>query len=406
MTLPQLDSLHASLHAAISQLGDQLEVLPSVPVDIADVGGRILAEPLLADRDSPALDVSAMDGYALKLRDLNIGSGDVASSLYVQATTPAGSPPVQLNDGMAVRIFTGAPVPPQADCVVRREDTHESESQVSIRVPATSLQPGQNIRRRGENTRRGEVVLPAGTVVDSAAIAAIAAFGGPRIAARQRVRVAILNTGDELAQPGEEVHAWQIRDSNGLTLQTWLDALPWVEVVRRQRVADTFANVREALTQQATQCDAIILTGGVSMGDTDFVPSAVEAIGGEIAFHRLPLRPGKPVLGAALNGKLVLGLPGNPVSVAVTARVFGLPLLAKIAGARLDCRRPLVNLAAADDKRLDLVWFRLVEIDETGEVRLVTSQGSGDLVSLARSSGFVEIPPGQAGNGPWPFTMW
>ena len=142
------------------------------------------------------------------------------------------------------------------------------------------------------------------------------------------------------------------------------------------------------------------------MGDTDYVPAAISSIGGEVVFHRLPIRPGKPILGAHLGSTLILGLPGNPVSVAVTARVFGVPLLGKLAGLTSPPVQPLVHLSSADDKQLPLTWYRLIEVDSAGRTQLVTSQGSGDLVSLARSAGFVTVAAGQSGPGPWPLTLW
>jgi molybdopterin molybdotransferase len=396
MKLPQVDSVRA----AIGKLAERLNPIAIERIPLAQAMGRVLAEALRADRDSPALDVSAMDGYAIRIND------NQNLPLPVQTTVPAGAPPVHLEPGSAIRIFTGAPVPAEAECVVRREDTEESDSSVIIRVPASELQLGQHIRRRGENIRRGDTVIPAGKLMDASTIAAVASFGESHIAVRRKLRVAILNTGDELVQPGEPVADWQIRDSNGPTLQAWLGQLPWVEIVSRSRVEDRFDSVLGELRSKHADCDAIILTGGVSMGDTDFVPAAIQQLGGEIAFHRLPIRPGRPVLGASLEGKLLLGLPGNPVSVAVTARVFGLPLLKALAGSSTSELRPLVQLQAADEKRIDLIWYRLVTIAADGRVCLSQTQGSGDVVSLAQSDGFVELPPGRSGTGPWPLTMW
>ncbi len=142
------------------------------------------------------------------------------------------------------------------------------------------------------------------------------------------------------------------------------------------------------------------------MGDADFVPEAIESLGGEIAFHRLPIRPGKPVLGASLDGKLILGLPGNPVSVAVTSRTIGQPLLAHLAGSTHELPSLLVTLANPDDNQLPLVWHRLVRINSGGQAELVDGKGSGDIVSLARSDGFVVVPPERFGPGPWPFVAW
>ncbi len=396
MQLPQL----APLAAAIEKLSAHLRPVDVQQTPIADVAGRVLAADLLADRDCPALDMSAMDGYALRL------SEDLPATLPVQATAAAGGQPLALQPGQAIRIFTGAAVPAGADCVVRREDTLEQPHRVQLTIPLAALQPGQNIRRRGENARRGALLLPRGTLVDASSMAAVASFGAETLSVYRPLRVAVLNTGDELAAPGGSVAAWQIRDSNGPTLAAWLDGLSWLETIQRQRVGDTLQKVQAALAAQLEHSDAILITGGVSMGDTDFVPAAIQSLGGQIVFHRLPIRPGRPVLGAILNGKLIVGLPGNPVSVAVTARVVAEPLLRKMAGYEAAAPRPAVRLAETDFRRLDLTWFRLVTIDASGAVRLAQSQGSGDLVSLSRSRGFVEISAGDDGQGPVPLTLW
>lgn len=397
MQLPQL----AEVEAAIARLAALLPIVEGELVPIAAVAGRVLAQPLVADRDSPALDVSAMDGYAIRLVDLQMNP-----TLPIVETAMAGRAVRQLPPASAIKIFTGAPVPPGADCVVRREDTTEQPQRVTINTAATDLRQGQNIRRQGENIGVSQTVLAAGCTLGSAEMSAVASFGGAQLAVRRRVRVAVLNTGDELAAPGSGVEPWQIRDSNGPTLEAWLRQLPWIEFVAMRRVQDDFDAIRMAIAEQVVACDAVIMTGGVSMGDTDHVPGAIEALGGQIAFHRLPIRPGKPVLGGCLDRTLLLGLPGNPVSVAVTSRVFGLPLLSQIAGLTRPSFQPLVTIAEPDAKQLSLVWYRLVEWDPDGFLRLTDSQGSGDVVSLARSVGFVTLPPNGSGGGPWPLTVW
>lgn len=397
MQLPQL----AEVEAAIARLAALLPVVESELVPIAEAAGRVLARPLVADRDSPPLDVSAMDGYALRLVDLQVNS-----TLPISETAMAGRALSQLAPASAIKIFTGAPVPTGADCVVRREDTTEQPQQVTIHTAASDLRQGQNIRRRGENIGLSQAVLAAGCSLGSAEMAAVASFGGAELAVRRRIRVAVLNTGDELLAPGSPVEPWQIRDSNGPTLEAWLRQLPWVELVAIRRVKDDFDMIRGAIAEQVVACEAVILTGGVSMGDTDHVPGAIAALGGQLAFHRLPIRPGKPVLGGCLDGTLLLGLPGNPVSVAVTSRVFGQPLLSRIAGLTRPSFRPWVAVTEPDTKQLSLVWYRLVECDADGVLRLTDSQGSGDVVSLARSVGFVTLPPNASGVGPWPLTVW
>ncbi len=398
MSLPVVQDIHQ----AILKLAEHLNTVDVEELPIADCAGRILAENLVADRDSPTIDVSAMDGYAIRIVDL-----EKKTTLPVTAVNAAGFQPNSLPANSAVRVFTGAGVPPECDCVVKREDTLEELEQVTIQLAAEQLKPGGNIRRKGENSAQGDLILGVGSEVHSAAIAAVASFGRRSIQVRRPLRIAILNTGDELSQAGEPVEDWQIRDSNGPTLSAWLNKLSWIKIKTCEHVGDTLEEVEASLQKHLEDCDAIILTGGVSMGDTDYVPNAISNIGGNIQFHRLPLRPGRPVLGATCNGKLLLGLPGNPVSVAVTSRVIGFPLLRKLAGAQpILSLLPRVAVTNADDRQLQLIWYRLVDQDNEGHLHYSTSLGSGDLVSLSRSTGFVEIQAGESGAGPWPFYAW
>ena len=394
--LPRVDELTA----AILRLADQLCVVDSETLPIAKAAGRVLAEPLLADRDSPPCDVSAMDGYAIQLADFPL------QSLPVIHTAVAGAPPAQLQPGTAIKIFTGAPVPLGADTIIVREQTQEADGRVTIQTSRDGIQMGQHIRRRGENIAAGASVLAAGCEVDPVVMAAVATFGKPMLRVSRHVRVAVVNTGDELLPSGEPAEAWQIRDSNGPLLENWLSRLPWIQLVSRTRVPDDFDTIRQHLAAKLEQCDALIVTGGMSAGDTDHVPSAVSALGGTTIFHRLGIRPGKPVFGAHWHQKLIVGLPGNPVSVAVTARILAQPLLQHLAGKCSQPPTPLVELVEPSHKPLPLIWFRLVEVSADGQVSLIDNRGSGDLVALARSAGFVTIPAGATGRGPWPFTAW
>lgn len=402
--LPQLDAIEA----AVDSLATRLSPVDSSPKMLSQVAGQVLAEPLLADRDSPPIDVSGMDGYAVRLGDLAVLSASgAAMTLPVVATSTAGQPPVLLPHKSAVRIFTGAAVPPEADCVIRREDTLEFDELVTMKVEFDQLVKGQNIRRQGENTRHGHEVLALGTELTSVAMSAVATFAPQQLRVHRKLRVVILNTGDELVASGNQVHAWQIRDSNGPLLESWLGGLPWIGSVTRFQVPDRLEAVQVAIRSAIDQCDAVLMTGGVSMGDTDFVPEAITSLGGEILFHRLPIRPGRPVLGALVHNKLVLGLPGNPVSVAVTSRIIGLPLLRRLAGITpYKSVASLVELGRSDEKSLPLIWYRLVQFGSNHQLELSQNLGSGDLVSLAQSHGIVEIPPGASGTGPWRFYPW
>jgi len=361
----------------------------------------VLAENIHAFRDSPAIDVSAMDGYAVRLDDVD------GSALSLCGTATAGSAPIELRVRSAIRVFTGGPVPSQAECVVRREDCNESESYVTVCVPRSNLTVGLNIRRQGENARAGSIVVPRGTVLSATRFAGAMTFlDQPAIEVFQKTRLAIINTGDELIEFGDAIEDWQIRDSNGPFLQSMLLPNPWLEV-HRTKVEDQHDRTEQTIREQLERRDVILLTGGVSMGDTDFVPDAILACGGEIVFHRIPIRPGKPMLGAVgPEGQLILGLPGNPLSVAVTFRRFAWDLIRHVSGFSQSEYPPKILLETDDTKALELSWFRLVSIQEDGTLRLVSSQGSGDIASLLQSDGFVEIPPNALSAGLRSFYSW
>lgn len=383
----------------------RLDPLATENVTLAHAAGRVCAEPIRTDRPSPPADVSAMDGYALRLSDATQAEG---GRLPVAGTILAGQPSQPLERGKAMRIMTGAVVPPGAEAVIRREDTDEGEGWVVLHN-AAAIKPGQSIRRRGENGAANEPVLEAGHPVTPAVATALASFGSGRLAVRKRVRVGLIITGDELLEPGEPAADWQIRDSNGPALRTLLHGLPWVNCQRSERAADDRNALMQAVIDALHRSDALLLTGGVSMGTHDFVPEILRQAGCELVFHKLPIRPGKPLLGAiGPRGQLVVGLPGNPMSVMVTARLIGIPLLRKLAGWRHPIQhQPVVRLREYNDSKVISLWLhRPVRVIGDGLAELVPTRGSGDVVSIAKSDGFVQLPPNAGGEGPWPFYRW
>lgn len=370
--------------------------------------GRVLAQPILADRDSPAADVSAMDGYAVRMVDLS------RDELAVVGQCQPGQPPPPLPPGTALRIFTGAVVPQQAELVVPREQTIEADDAVRWQAAARRLASGANIRRQGENAPAGAAVLAPGTLLSSASIAAAVSFGASRGELFNQLRCSVIVTGNELLGPDDSVQPWQLRDSNGPTAVAMMQRHPWINVVESTRCGDDPAALTAVLLHCLDSSDAVILTGGVSVGDHDHVPAAVQQVGGRIVFHRLPIRPGKPVLGAVgPGGQLLLGLPGNPVSAACCLMRIGLPLLRKMSGQRQWWPAPeRVLVDEPGSKTLPLWWMRLVRrcaspaVGGWAEVVPVAARGSGDLVALAASDGFIEQPPEGSGTGPWDFYRW
>lgn len=364
--------------------------------------GRVLAEDCLLDRDSPSVDVSSMDGYAMRLADVGVGERRVAGECRV------GREPPVLPEGACLKIVTGAPTPTGAEVVIPREGVEEVAGSIRFAEGAIAgVRPGQFIRRRGENARAGHVLARAGTVITPPVAAALAAAGVTHPLVRRRVRVGILATGDEVLDPSSAPSPHQIRDSNTAALRAVVDGCSWCECVGSVRVADDPDAIGRAAADLLSVSDVLFITGGVSMGDYDHVPGVVRGLGARVLFHRLPVRPGRPVLGAVTSdSRPILALPGNPVSVMVTARRLGVPVLRALAAhaANLPARR--VTLANPDRKTLNLWWHRPCTLLEGNRAELVATTGSGDVVGAANSHGFVEIPPGDEGAGAYEFYAW
>jgi len=385
---------------AVDALLARVEPLDTQHIALAGASGRVLAQPLQADRPSPACDVSAMDGYAVREVQPDI-------VLPVVGEVAIGQAPPAMPRDAALRIFTGGPVPAGCHAVIPREQVEEQPDTICILADLT-IKPGQHIRRRGENGQAGQTIVEQGTAITPAVAAALAACGVAEPRVHRRVRLATIVTGNEVHDVTAEVEPWQLRDSNGPTLTAMFAPLPWVDWRGIDRAADDRDQLRQVVSAALDGCDALILTGGVSMGDYDFVPEILAELGCEIIFHKLPIRPGKPALGAVgPQGQAVLGLPGNPVSVMTTAKRLALPVLRHRAGfAQADAPAARVTLVNPDDKQLALHWSRPVRLVGDGQAERIATRGSGDIISAARSDGFVEIPANQTGPGPWPFYSW
>ncbi|MBD1553234.1 gephyrin-like molybdotransferase Glp [Pseudomonas typographi] len=352
-------------------------------VSLADGAGRVLAAGLQATSDLPPWPNSAMDGYALATQ------GWAGQALPISQRVFAGTAPGPLQPGTCARIFTGAPVPDGADCVEMQENvTLLADGRVQFDQPLT---PGQNIRPQGQETRLGETVLPAGTRLGPIELGLAATLGHGQLRVRRRPKVAVLSTGDELVEPGQALGPGQIYNSNRRLLISWLQRLG-CEVIDVGILADDLALTRQCL-EACQQVDLILSTGGVSVGEADYLGQALRE-GGELSLWKLAIKPGKPLTFGRYLQVPVLGLPGNPASTLVTFALLARPYLLR----RLGCQQvaPLrLAVAAGFDwpvagSRREFLRARL----EGDRAVIYPNQSSGVLRSAAWAQGLVEVPEG------------
>jgi molybdopterin molybdotransferase len=374
--------------------------LPAERRRLADVSGCILAEDVRADRDHPPADRSAMDGYAVQSADVR----EVPRRLRCVAEIAAGSPArPRVRPGTCALIMTGANVPPGADAVVMQEFTRENHGLVTVHKP---VKPGENIRRRGEEARKGDVLAARGTLVRPLIAGLAAGVGKAEVKVYSRPRVAILVTGREVLPASRRVAVHQLRDSNGPALSAALSLEGFGKPTVRIVPDDLDATVR-AIRGAAADADVVIITGGVSVGAYDLVPKALETCGASIRFHGVKMKPGRPQLYATLHryGRRakprrmvhVFGLPGNPMGVMTGCHELVLPALRRLAGyPQARCRRSLrLPLAWPVSHKGGRAWFapaRLVRTDAGLLAEVIPTHGSADIASAAAADGVVVIP--------------
>jgi molybdopterin molybdotransferase len=374
-------------------IGQHLTCLPIESLPLAQCAGAVLRENIYAERDAPPFDRVAMDGIAVDSNSVQQGN----RRLRIQATQAAGDPPLSLATPTGcIEVMTGAVVPNGCDCVIPVEQitVRSSQAELSPDVPAD---PGQNIHRRGSDTRQGALLLSTGERLGAPEIAIAASAGMARIRVSSQPMLAVISTGNELIEPGEPILPHQVRRSNAYAI---------VAALRRhgfQRVADDHllddvAELRHRLKFHLETHDVLVLSGGVSMGKLDFVPRVLDELGVQTVFHKVAQRPGKPMwFGVASSGATVFALPGNPVSTCVCLARYVLPALFTAMGQDpAPAEKMALGGEVVNSTTLTFYMPIRVEVDDWGRAWAMPrpTNGSGDFTSLAGTDGFVELPPG------------
>jgi molybdopterin molybdotransferase len=363
-------------------------------IPLAEAQGRVVAATIASPVSLPGFDNSAMDGYAVRAADLQRASSATPVSLRLRGRAPAGEIFTgEVAAGDCVRVFTGSPLPPGADSVIMQEDTRADPVQPGIVQFLGSIKPWENVRFRGEDLKQDAVIGQPGDMITAGRLALFAAAGLDRVQVGSRPVVGLLATGSELIPPGQRLAPGKIFESNrtGLAaLTVRAGAIPKIFPL----VRDTLADTRTALESALQNSDLLVTSGGVSVGETDFVKESFRQLGGELDFWKVAIRPGRPFAFGRCGDKFLFGLPGNPVSAFVTFLLLVWPALARWQGARqvtLPARQ--ASLAEPLSNPGDRRHFLRVKVDAAGLAHNAGPQASHALASLAVANGLVDVPP-------------
>lgn len=382
------------LEEAQRRIFDGARTLPSELIPLSHADGRFLAEHVVSGIDLPGFDNSAVDGFAVRSGDLATANRNAPVSLPLIGKIQAGEIFAdKIRAGQCARIFTGSALPEGADAVCMQEDTQPNLQNTGEILFLDSVKPWENIRFKGEDVKVGSTLADAGLRLRAGHLSLLGATGVATVRVIRQPIVGLLATGSELREANQQIKPGQIFESNRLALAALTKkagAIPKIFPL----VPDTLADTRDALQKAFEKSDAVITTGGVSVGEFDFVKSAFEQLGGKLDFWKVSIKPGKPFVFGRLGEKFLFGLPGNPVSAFVTFVVLVAPALARMQGGRDQfwpahfgkLMEPLQNHGSRRH-------FMRVSVDSGGNVKSAGAQSSHILSALAEANGLVEVAP-------------
>ena len=382
------------LEEALARILAAMPALRGERVCLTNAHGRVLTEPVVSPMDLPMFDNSAMDGYAVRAEDVALAKPDSPARLRLAGKIAAGETfKGHVTAGTCVRLFTGAALPAGADAVVMQEDTRAAESERGEIQVLDSVKPWESVRLRGEDVKRGALLADVGDVLTIGKLNLLAATGCAEVSVGCQPVVGLLSTGSELREPGQTLAPGQIYESNRLGL---------AELVRRAGgiprilplVPDTLAETRRAVAETLDQCDLIVSSGGVSVGEMDFAKQAFEEIGGDLQFWKVAIKPGRPFVFGRRQAKFWFGLPGNPVSALVTFLLLVRPALLRWQGAK-EINLPSYPgvLAEPLSNPGERRHFMRVKVDAAGKIDSAGLQASHALSSMAAANGLVDVLP-------------
>ena len=373
-----------------------IKILDSEVIKLTDALERVLAEDVYSNSDIPAFDNSAMDGYALRSSDTCGATRNKPKILEVIEDIKAGDiPKKRLKSNQAARIMTGAPIPRGADSVVMVEETKKIRNRGKEFVEVyKETKPQENIRKAGEDIKKGELVIPKGTLLKSGYIGILASLGKTQVKVIRRPKVAVLATGDEVVDVDEKLEPGKVRSSNSYTLYSQIIKCGCIP--KNLGIARDKPKQLEKKIKQGLDCDLIITSGGVSVGDYDLVKDILAKMGTNIRFWKVAMRPGKPLAFGTIKDKLVFGLPGNPVSSMVSFEVFVRPVILKMLGQKEDERKEVEAVLGQDLKKKKGFRYFLRANTRWQQGKYVTKttgpQGSGILKSMGLANSLIILP--------------
>lgn len=379
-----------SLDQALQETIDNSPVLEVIEVELSNAQGHVLAEDVHSDMDMPPFNKSAMDGYALRAQDI----AQAPAQLKVIEEIPAGKVPKKtIGAGQCAAIMTGAVVPDGADAVVKVEDTSKIDQAGFVTINKT-VTKSKNICFQAEDIRQGQIVLNSGRKLMPQHIGILASVGKSRVKVIRKPSFAIVTTGSEIIEPDQTPKPGQIRNSNASSLMAQV-----AQAGYKKRYLGIVADEAGALKQtinEALNEDIVLLSGGVSMGNYDLVPAVVKELATEIIFHKIWIKPGKPLLFAKKDNRLIFGMPGNPVATLIGFETLILPVARKMAG-ESQCFKPTLTAELQKEMKIktNRTWLQHAKItfrDGKFYAEATRTHGSADLLSTSESNGVIIIP--------------